>query len=65
MPKFHHQCPNCQTEVEPGGLLGMEVPGVYDGVLTWTHMACGTSWPRFSSGRLHDAAVRYLSEAVE
>jgi hypothetical protein len=39
----------------------MELPGIHDGVLVWSH-SCGHAWPRFPApGPLHDAAVAFLA----
>lgn len=39
-------------------LLGIEIPGVYDGILMWQCPDCGTSWPRFDPpGRRYDEAI--------
>lgn len=54
-------CPHCGVEAQPGELTGMELPGIYDGVLIWSHSICGHAWPRFAAGPLHDAAVAVLA----
>jgi hypothetical protein len=54
-------CPGCGQVAEPADLAGVEVQGVYDGVLVWQHVGCGHQWPRFASGRLHDLAVDWLA----
>lgn len=59
-------CPKCSVEVPAGDLHGIEVPGVYDGVLIWRHHGeCGHTWPRFPPGRLHDEAVRLIERGEE
>ena len=52
-------CPRCGP-IPDGELLGEEVSEVYDGVIIWQHLRCGTAWARFPSGRLADAAERIL-----
>lgn len=60
-------CPGCGTSVPNADLLGMKVPGIYDGILVWTDQRCGHSWPRFEpdagSGysRLHGKAVEIIA----
>ena len=54
-------CPGCGQVAEPADLVGVEIQGVYDGVLVWQHVGCGHRWPRFASGRLHDLAVDWLA----
>lgn len=54
-------CPNCGTGVPNDRLVGIEVRGVYDGVLFWRDERCGHQWPRFPApGRLYDAATRII-----
>jgi hypothetical protein len=38
-------------------MIGVEIRGVYDGVLYWLCPDCGIKWPRFENGRLHQAAL--------
>jgi hypothetical protein len=40
----------------------VEIPGVYDGGLFYQCPDCGGRWPRFSKGRLHEAAKKYVNE---
>lgn len=49
--------------------IGIEITGVYDGVLIWMCPDCGHMWPRFErdpSGRsrLHEAALRRIAKAL-
>jgi len=45
-------------------MIGVEVQGVYDGVLYWTCSTCGVSWPRFDAPhRLHYEALKYVGVA--
>lgn len=37
-------------------LLGIEVRGVYDGILIWQCQACKKMWPRFTEGPRYLAA---------
>ena len=39
------RCPECD-----GTIMGVEVPGVYDGALFWQCMACGHPFHRFEVG---------------
>ena len=39
-------CPGCSAK----DVLGVEVPGVYDGVLYWVCDACGVAWARDWTG---------------
>jgi len=45
-------------------MIGVEVPGVYDGVLYWACPDCGAKWHRFKAdgwgAGLHKAAQRYV-----
>ena len=41
-------------------LLGIEVPGEYDGVLIWNCPDCGHYWPRFDSGYKHTHALEII-----
>lgn len=58
-------CPTCGV-VPAVEVVGHEYRGVYDGVLIWSHLACGAAWPRFEPtpnghSRLHDKAVRIIA----
>lgn len=47
-------------------VCGMEVRGVYDGVLYWFCLSCGVAWQRWTPpGRLFDTAARYIEENNE
>lgn len=51
-------CPHCSNE-EQSKIAGVEVQGVYDGVLYWFCQACGKAWSRDWTGygrRAHIAA---------
>jgi len=37
-------CPVCRTD---NHVVGVEVRGIYDGVLYWHCDMCGSAWPRF------------------
>ena len=43
-------------------MLGIEVRGVYDGILIWHCKECNERWPRFTEGFLYERAARYLLE---
>ncbi|QWF78741.1 hypothetical protein [Amycolatopsis sp. CA-230715] len=53
------RCPSCSSV----HFLGVEIFGVYDGVLYWECGGCGHRWHRFPAGHhLHGRAVPYLAE---
>jgi hypothetical protein len=55
---YPSKCPFCGNLV----VLGVEVRGVYDGILLWE---CGMHhrWPRFPEGdRLHNRALKIMDE---
>ena len=55
-------CPGCGVNIPNAELVGIEIRGIYDGVLIWRHEGtCGHMWPRFTAGRLHEAAVEHLA----
>jgi hypothetical protein len=41
-------------------LIGIEVRGVFDGILYWECPDCHAKWPRFNMGRLRDQALEYI-----
>ena len=49
-------------------MIGVEVPGVYDGVLYWACPDCGARWHRFGGdgwgADLHKAAQPYVAASV-
>jgi hypothetical protein len=51
-------CPNCKAD--PTNWIGVEIPGVYDGVLYWQCQRCGSGMPRaFAIGsRLRGLSIR-------
>lgn len=56
-------CPHCNADLHNGRAIGVEIRGVYDGVLFWRCPDCGGSWHRWSpvnSLRLYERAVRYV-----
>lgn len=68
------KCPNCQTDLyvtddsQPGNavvthaVLGIQVQGVYDGVLFWRCQHCGHPMHRFDkTSRLHWEAEQYMA----
>lgn len=48
-------CPEGHTEP-----IGIEVRGVYDGVLIWQCQVCDALWPRFADGPRHLAALELI-----
>ena len=53
-------CPGCQATLQ-GRAIGVEVQGVYDGVLYWACPDCGHAWPRWSDGRLGQLSREYAA----
>jgi len=45
--------------------VGIEYPGIYDGVLVWSCPDCGAKWPRFTYGGLHLAALKKIEEGLD
>ena len=43
-------------------LIGIEVRGVYDGVLIWQCGRCKKMWPRFTEGKRHQDALDLIEE---
>jgi hypothetical protein len=52
-------CPDCGLRFQ---WIPVEHPEVFDGILIWQCQVCGHRWPRFATGRLHEAALRILRE---
>lgn len=49
-------CPHCAVPLLDGGVthvIGVEIRGVYDGVLFWMCSACGGTWHRWSADNEH------------
>lgn len=55
-------CPKCK--VGDRDLIGVEVRGVYDGVLYWRCRACGYAWNRWQPeiGRRWEIAQGYVDQ---
>lgn len=64
-------CPHCNADLAetlPDGrtgsrVIGVEIWGVYDGVLFWRCPDCGGSWHRWSVAtnlRLYEKAAKYV-----
>jgi hypothetical protein len=54
-------CPTCGN-TDGSKLMGVEVRGVYDGVLYWACMRCGERWNRWPTDHyLHARAEKYLN----
>jgi rubredoxin len=55
-------CPHCGAGED--SLLGVEISGVYDGVLFWRCTACGHAWNRWSPeiGRRWSIAQSYIDQ---
>jgi len=45
--------------------VGIEYPGIYDGVLVWSCPDCGYKWPRFAVGALYGAGIRAIEGETE
>ena len=61
-------CPLCGADFAYGETgqysrrIGVEIPGVYDGVLFWQCPDCGGRWHRFpESHYLHERATRFIT----
>lgn len=55
-------CEVCGVEADWPDVTGIEVRGVYDGVLIWK-APCGHMWPRFhASDPLHHRAVELIND---
>lgn len=39
-------------------MIGVEIPGLYDGVCYWMCPDCGERWHRFADGRVYDAVQK-------
>lgn len=69
MGNLRENCPHCQIGLAnddgTNGVLGVELPGVYDGVLYWQCPDCGGRWHRWpESHRLHARACEYVEAAT-
>jgi RNase P subunit RPR2 len=55
-------CPECG---KPGNVCGVEIQGVYDGILFWRCLDCGHAWQRWEGIRddLARAAAGYILAA--
>lgn len=56
-------CPHCNADLDNSRTIGVEIWGVYDGVLFWRCPDCGGSWHRWSPDdwpRLYKAAEKYV-----
>lgn len=63
-------CPNCGADLTaPGGyfrVIGVEVRGVYDGVLHWLCPDCGHTWHRWPDGHPYrQRAEPYVAPSPE
>ena len=55
-------CPSC--EASDNALVGVEIRGVYDGVLFWRCTTCGYAWNRWKPeiGRRWSIAQSYVDQ---
>jgi hypothetical protein len=54
---------DCVCGVAPSNKdVGIEVQGVYDGILIWQCGTCKRDRPRFVEGKLHSVALEILAE---
>jgi hypothetical protein len=51
-------CPTCDVDAPNSEVLGVDVRGVYDGVLYWVHSKCGRAIPRWPAGSYPGDAAR-------
>ena len=56
-----YMCPNC-GEITEQDLTGIQVLGVYDGVLIWNCRKCDAMWPRFEEP---DSRYRKAVETIK
>jgi rubrerythrin len=56
-------CPRCASPLGDR-LIGVEVSGVYDGILVWCCPDCGHLWPRHGQDRPgpRASAERFIAE---
>ena len=62
-------CPRCRAQLEYqqgdhllSHVVGVNIPGVYDGVLFWQCPFCGGRWHRWERGtRQYQAAEEYVN----
>lgn len=56
-------CPNPACDAGDTQLMGIELPGVYDGVLLWSCMGCGHAWARDFGDRerLNEASAKAVT----
>ena len=52
------------TQTHFSRAIGIEYPGVYDGVLVWLCPDCEHRWPRFAEGPLYGVALRKIEEGL-
>lgn len=70
-PEERDSCPICGVDLryEVDGrtyshVVGVEVRGMYDGILYWQCPTCGGRWHRFGEGHpLRERADRYVNPA--
>lgn len=66
-------CPHCNTDLRGaeipnrpgehyGRELGVNIPGIYDGVLYWQCPDCGGRWHRFAADQPYYARLRQRAE---
>lgn len=62
-------CPACQARLsyEVDGktysrVIGIEIPGVYDGVLYWRCPCCGYDWHRWDDEHMRLKAALYMNQ---
>lgn len=51
-------CPECGM-TNP---YGIDIQGLYDGVLIWECPACNHMWPRFPTGARHERALKIIED---
>lgn len=56
-------CPSCRAD--RSAVIGVNIPGVYDGVLFWACMNCSHAWHRWPVNHyLHNRAAPYVRRTV-
>lgn len=61
-PHTGGECPSCPADGY--AVVGVEIPGVYDGILYWGCLQCGHAWQRWPVEHyLHKRAAPYIERA--
>jgi len=56
------ECPSCGVSLVDNPVIGIEVQGVFDGVLFWQCPDCGAQWHRFDlTSRQYHVAAKHMT----